>query len=249
MLQKNLYFSFWSNAKVLLFGRVLSGIAVAILSSAFETWFVLFFLPPLPRCPPRYNSQNELDPRYHLLSNRRVMNRSENAAFPWTWIQVIVSSIEKAFNLCVCVFQFSGLFLTSLSANVIFLKKTFALQAMGTGAVAIGAGVLAEVYIPGCILLRIVYNSAHFDVPTCGHILSQVHILLKGAEEMFGFVAPFLLAFGFLVIGSLWIANSWVEPLSNRFTTGSLSQAWASLARYGGSVRDYCDYFEFTSSN
>ena len=64
---------------------------------------------------------------------------------------------------------------------------------------------------------------------------------------MFGFVAPFLLAFGFLVIGSLWIANSWVEPLSNRFTTGSLSQAWASLARSGGSVRDDRDYFEFTS--
>jgi hypothetical protein len=89
-----------------------------------------------------------------------------------------VSSIEKAFNLCVGVFQFLGLFfVTSLSANVIFLKKTFALQAMGTGAVAIGAGVLAEVYIPGCILLRIVNNFAHFDVPTCGHNLSQVHIL------------------------------------------------------------------------
>lgn len=115
------------NYEVLLFGRVLSGIAVAILSSAFETW---------------------------------VMNRSEMAAFPWVWIQ-----------------------------------RTFALQAMGTGAVAIGAGVLAE-----------------------------------GAEEMFGFVAPFLLAFGFLVMGTLWIANCWVEPLSNRFTSGSLSQAWTALA-------------------
>lgn len=115
------------NYEVLLFGRVLSGIAVAILSSAFETW---------------------------------VMNRSEMAAFPWIWIQ-----------------------------------KTFALQAMGTGAVAIGAGVLAE-----------------------------------GAEEMFGFVAPFLLAFGFLVLGTVWIANCWVEPLSNRFTSGSLSQAWTTLA-------------------